>query len=129
RAWNPVAKTIASAASAIASALPPVEPPGETADASAPAHDAGVVVHRHQRTPLTAAQLGAPLVHGPFVPACGAPDSMKVTLEVDVKEGRARDVRAKSIPPNPVVEGCIERAVRDLSWDVSPKAGHVTVHY
>jgi hypothetical protein len=126
RAWTPVAETLASA---LASALPPASPPAtEAADASAAPPDAGVIVHR-QRTPLSSAQLGAPLLHGPFVPACGAPDSMKVTVQVAVKDGRAVDVHAKSTPGNPVVESCVEHAVRDLRWDASPKLGRVTVHY
>jgi hypothetical protein len=122
--FAPVAETIESALAAAPPApLPPQEP-----DASASRPDAAVVVHR-QRGALSAAQLGAPLVHGPFVPACGAPDSMKVTVQVAVKDGRAVDVHATSSPANPVVEGCVERAIRDLRWDISPKLGRVTVHY
>jgi hypothetical protein len=105
-------------------------PPSGSADAdagSAPA-DAGVVV-RKQTAPLSSAQLGAPLVHGPFVAACGAPDDMKVVVDATVKAGHATAVSVKTTPPNPAVAACVERAIRDLQWDVSPKAGRVTVTY
>jgi hypothetical protein len=122
-AWKPVAEAIESA---LAQPAPP--PSDASVDASGILSDASTVVHR-QRTALSATQLGAPLVHGTFVPSCGAPDSMKVTVHVAVKEGRAVDVHATSAPPNPVVEGCVERAVRDLHWDISPQTSRVTVHY
>jgi hypothetical protein len=123
QALTPVARTLESALAA-----PSAPPPLEDAAAPAVVPDASPPVH-HQRTALSAAQLGAPLVHGTFVPACGAPDSMKVTVNVAVRQGRAIDVRAKADPANPVVEGCIEHAIRDLRWDVSPMTGRVTVHY
>jgi len=46
-----------------------------------------------------------------------------------VKMGRASDVSVKTRPPNPVIESCVERAMRDLRWDASPSTGHVTVTY
>jgi hypothetical protein len=90
--------------------------------------DAGAPVHR-QVAPLSTAQLGAPLVHGTFVGQCGAPDDMKVVVHATVKMGRAVSVTVKTQPPNPVVASCIEKATRDLRWDVSPKVEHVTVTY
>jgi hypothetical protein len=54
---------------------------------------------------------------------------MKVVVTLAVKMGHASDVSVKTSPPNPVVEGCVERAVKDLRWDISPNAGHVTVTY
>jgi hypothetical protein len=87
------------------------------------------VAPRRQAAPLSSAQLGAPLVHGTFVSACGAPDDMKVTLKVSVRGGRAVSVSVKSDPPNPAVAACIERAARDQQWDISPKTDQVTVTY
>lgn len=105
-----------------------IGPPSASADAMALAVDAGSVVHR-QAAPLSSAQLGAPLVHGTFVAACGAPDDMKVVVHLDVKKGHAYGVSVKTRPPNSTVASCIERAVRDLKWDISPQVGHVTVTY
>jgi hypothetical protein len=95
---------------------------------------AAEVVHvrpppRRQVRPLSSAQLGEPLAHETFVAGCGAPDDMKVVVKVTVKSGRAIDAEAKSTPPNPVVESCVEKAVRDLRWDVSPSVQHLTVRY
>jgi hypothetical protein len=61
--------------------------------------------------------------------ACGAPDDLKVVVTVGVKMGRAADVVVKTVPPNSVVAACIERATRELQWDISPKLEHVTVTY
>jgi hypothetical protein len=91
--------------------------------------EAGAPPQRRQRGALSRAQLDAPLVHGRFVAACGAPDDMKVSVEVAVRAGRAVDVVAHSLPPNALVESCVERTVRDLRWDISPVTGHVTVRY
>lgn len=117
--------TVVASVRAASSSLDPLW--SQTSDAGA-IPDAGAVV-RHQTAPLSSAQLGAPLVHGTFVGACGAPDDMKVIMKVSVKMGRALDVTAETHPPNPVVESCLERKVRELQWDISPKTDHVTVTY
>ena len=103
-------------------------PGSHDADAGASSGDGGARVRR-QSGPLSNAQLSAPLVHGAFVIACGAPDDMKVTVTTTVKMGRASSVTVSTVPPNPAVASCVERATRDLQWDVSPHAGHVTVTY
>jgi hypothetical protein len=54
---------------------------------------------------------------------------MKIAVKVTVKGGRAIDAEAKATPPNPVVESCVEKAIRDLRWDVSPNVQHLTVRY
>ncbi len=68
-------------------------------------------------------------MHGAFVSECGAPDSMHVTLRIAVRLGRAVSVDVRTIPPDHTVAACIDRAVKEKHWDVSPKAGHVTVTY
>jgi hypothetical protein len=122
RTW---ATVVASVRAASSSFDPPWSQPIE---GGAPVPDAGAIVRR-QTAPLSSSQLGAPLVHGTFVSACGAPDDMKVTMKVSVKMGRAVDVTAQTRPPNPVVESCLERKARELQWDISPKTDHVTVTY
>lgn len=94
-----------------------------------PAGDASAKPYRKQPGPLSSAQLGAPLVNGAWITACGAPDTMKVTVKLDVRQGRAVKIDVKTDPPDPVVTGCVERAASDLRWDVSPKTDHVTVRY
>jgi hypothetical protein len=121
-AWSSLSSLVASPASSSSSA-------GDRGDADAGTlpGDAGAV--RRQTAPLSSAQLGAPLVHGTFVNACGAPETMKVVVKVDVKMGRAVGVDVKTDPADPAVSACIDRAIRDLRWDVSPKTGHATVTY
>ncbi len=118
-----------TAASSLSAWLPPsATPPPGLADAGAPNGDAAAPPH-HQTAPLSSAQLGAPLIHGTFVSACGAPDAMKVVVKATVKMGRAIDVTVKTDPPSSAVASCVERATRDMQWDVSPKTDHVTVTY
>jgi hypothetical protein len=120
---GPLASSVAAWAS---SSLSPSSPSSEPS--AHPSPDAGAPVHR-QTAPLSSAQLGAPLIHGTFVGACGAPDDMKVAVNATVKSGRAVGVAVKTTPPNPAVASCIERAVREMQWDVSPKTDHVAVTY
>ncbi len=119
-----------TAASAVQSAVQAELAP--SSDAAAPATvDAGpaVVPPRRQTAPLSSAQLAAPLVHGTYVTACGAPDTMKVVVKATVKMGHATAVNVKTDPPNADVAACVEHAARAMQWDISPKAEHVTVTY
>jgi hypothetical protein len=127
--WGTVASAVGSVASAVGSAVAPPEDAGlpSAAPDSGATLDSGMPLR--QSGPLSKAQLGAPLVHGAFVTACGAPNDMKVVVKADVRYGRAVNVTVKTTPPNLMVSSCIERATRDLQWDVSPKMGHVTVRY
>jgi hypothetical protein len=101
----------------------------DAGDGDAPTADASTPPVKHQTGPLSSAQLSAPLVNGAWVTACGAADTMKVVVKLDVKGGRAVKVDVKTEPPDAAVAACIERAARDLRWDVSPKTDHVTVRY
>lgn len=82
-----------------------------------------------QAAPLSSAQLGAPLVHGTFVSACGAPATMKLKAKVTVKMGRAVTVKVKTDPPDDTIAACVEHAIRDLAWERSVRTGTVTVSY
>jgi hypothetical protein len=102
---------------------------------SGPAADAGLrnagadAAIKVQAGPLSSAQLSAPLYHVTFLSDCGAPPEMKVVLKATVKMGRAIDVLAKTDPPDPNIEACIERAASALHWDASRKADKLTVRY
>jgi hypothetical protein len=82
-----------------------------------------------QTAPLSSAQLAEPLVHGKYVSECGAPDTMKVSVKVSIKKGRAVTVAVTTDPENAAVAACVEKATREKEWDVSPKTQHVTVTY
>ena len=67
--------------------------------------------------------------NGAFVGECGAPDSMRVTVQVAIKMGRAAGVSVSTSPPDPDVAGCIDRYVRTFSWPSSPKTDSFKTRY
>jgi hypothetical protein len=77
---------------------------------------------------LTNAQLAAPMQRL-NVGACGAPDSMKVTVRVAVRNGRAVGVSVYTNPSDPGVAACIDRTVRGFSWPPHPKMDSFTTVY
>ena len=120
-AWDTAASAVQSAVQAELAA---------PSDAGAPADAAPEAPAPHKQTaPLSSAQLAAPLVHGTYVTACGAPDTMKVIVKATVKMGHAITVTVKTDPPNAEIAACVEHAARGLQWDISPKTEHVTVTY
>jgi len=78
---------------------------------------------------LTDGQLNAPMRNAAFISGCGAPDSMKVTVRVAVKNGRAMGVSVYPNPPNAAVAQCIDRHVRALGWPPNPKMDFFTTTY
>jgi eukaryotic-like serine/threonine-protein kinase len=78
---------------------------------------------------LTNAQLSAPLRSASFIPGCGAPDDMKVTVRVAVRMGVPIGVTVTTQPSSQGVAGCIDRAVRGLRWAPSAKTDFVTTSY
>jgi hypothetical protein len=78
---------------------------------------------------LTKAQLAGPLGRVSFISACGAPDDMRVIVQVAVQNGRAVGVTVSTNPPNPSVAGCVAAQVRSLSWPSNPKRDFVTMTY
>ena len=78
---------------------------------------------------LTDAQLSAPMRNAAFISGCGAPDSMKVTVKVAVKNGRAWGVSVYTNPPNASVSACVDRHVRGLGWPPNAKLDSFTTTY
>ena len=78
---------------------------------------------------LPDAQLSAPMKNAAFISACGAPDSMKVTVKVAIKMGRAVGVSVYTNPPNAGVASCIDGAVRRLGWPANPKMDSFVTSY
>jgi eukaryotic-like serine/threonine-protein kinase len=78
---------------------------------------------------LTDAQLTAPMKNSAFLNSCGVPDSMKVTVKVAVKNGRAWGVSVYPNPPNPAVAACVDRHVRGLGWPPNAKMDSFTTNY
>lgn len=78
---------------------------------------------------LTNAQLSAPMANASFISGCGAPESMKVTVRVAVKNGRAYGVSVSTNPPSSGVAACVDRHVRGLAWPSNPKMDSFTTTY
>ncbi|MFO0739684.1 MAG: hypothetical protein U0270_27545 [Labilithrix sp.] len=78
---------------------------------------------------LTDGQLSGPLRNASFISACGAPDSMKVTVRCAIKNGRAVGVTVSTNPPNAGVASCVDHHVRSLSWPSSSKMDSFTTTY
>ena len=79
--------------------------------------------------PLTDAELVAPMRDATFVSRCGAPASMKVTVRIAVRDGRAYGVSIYANPPDPDVARCIAQAVRKLVWASTPHRDFFTTTY
>ena len=100
-------------------------PAGPTYEAAIASNNQEITIGKQGAPDLTDAQLSGPMRNGAFVGECGAPDSMKVTVQVAIKMGRPAGVSVSTRPPDPDVAGCIDRYVRTFSWPSSPKIGLV----
>lgn len=78
---------------------------------------------------LTNAQLEAPMKSVSFISGCGAPEGMRVTVKVAVKDGRAVGVSVSTNPSNATVAACVDRHVRALSWPRNAKMDFLTTSY
>ena len=96
-------------------------PAGPTYEAALASNTQEVTIGKQGGADLTDAQLSGPMRSGAFVGECGAPDSMKVTVKVAIKTGRAAGVSVSTSPPDPDIAGCIDRYVRTFSWPSSSK--------
>ena len=104
-------------------------PAGPTYEAALASNTQDVTIGKQSGPDLTDAQLSAPMRSGAFVGECGAPDSMKVTVKVAIKTGRAAGVSVSTSPPDPDIAGCIDRYVRTFSWPSSSKMDSFTTTY
>lgn len=96
-------------------------PAGPTYEAAIASNKQEITIGAKGVPDLTDAQLSGPMQSGAFVDECGAPDSMKVTVQVAIKMGRPAGVSVSTHPPDPDVAGCIDRYVRTFSWPSNPK--------
>lgn len=104
-------------------------PAGPTYEAALASNKQEVTIGGRPEPDLTDAQLSGPMRDGVFVGECGAPDRMKVTVKVAVKQGRAAGVSVFTSPPDPDIAGCIDRYVRTFSWPSSAKMDSFTTTY
>jgi hypothetical protein len=104
-------------------------PAGPTYEAAIASNEQEIAIGGKAEPDLTDVQLTGPMRNGAFVSECGAPDSMKVTVKVAIKLGRAAGVSVVTSPPDPDIAGCIDRYVRSFSWPSSRKMDSFTTKY
>lgn len=104
-------------------------PAGPTYEAAIASNAQEITIGTQGGPDLTDAQLSGPMRNGAFVGECGAPDGMKVTVQVAIKMGRPAGVSVSTRPPDPDVAGCIDRYVRTFSWPSSPKMDSLKTTY
>lgn len=104
-------------------------PAGPTYEAAIASNKQEIVIGDKAGPDLTDGQLTGPMRNGTFVGECGAPDSMKVTVKVAIKLGRAVGVSVSTSPPDPDIAGCIDRYVRTFSWPSNGKMDSFTTTY
>jgi eukaryotic-like serine/threonine-protein kinase len=105
-------------------------PGGMSYEAALAANPQQIDMNGHATGPdLTNQQLSGPMQNATFLSACGAPESMKVTVKVAIKMGRAIGVSVYTNPPSGGVAGCVDRAVRNLAWPVNPKMDSFVTTY
>ena len=104
-------------------------PAGPTYEAALASNTQEITIGKQGGADLTDAQISGPMRSGAFVGECGAPDSMKVTVKLAIKTGRAAGVSVSTSPPDPDIAGCIDRYVRTFSWPSSSKLDSFTTTY
>jgi hypothetical protein len=70
---------------------------------------------------LTDSELKGPVASGQALADCNTPDDMKVVVKVAVKDGHAMGVTVSTDPQNAEIAGCIDKAVRAMTWPSSAK--------
>lgn len=102
---------------------------GMSYEAAVNANVQEITMGKNSGPDLTDGQLNGPMKNASFISGCGAPDSMKVTVKVAIKNGRAVGVSVYPNPPDAKVASCIDRHVRGLGWPSSGKMDSFTTTY
>jgi hypothetical protein len=104
-------------------------PGGLSYEAALATNNQQVTIGQASGPDLSDSQLAGPMKNASFITGCGAPDSMKVTVRVAIKMGRAVGVSVYTTPPNSGVASCIDHAVRGLAWPVNSKMDSFSTNY
>jgi hypothetical protein len=78
---------------------------------------------------LSDVELSSPMRDAPILATCGAPDTMKLTLRVVVRDGKAVGVTVRTDPDDATIAECVDKAVRELSWATSKHRDSFTTSY
>jgi hypothetical protein len=78
---------------------------------------------------LTDVELSLPMRSPTFLTDCGVQDSLKVMVQVVVRDGAAVGVTVRTVPDDVKLAECIDRAVRALAWAASKRRDSLTTRY
>jgi hypothetical protein len=95
-------------------------------DALAVAEDLSVVAGERE---LTDVDLSLPMRNPAFLADCGVQDSLKIMVQVAVRDGAAFGVTVRTVPDDAKLAECIDRAVRALAWPPSKRRDSLTTRY
>jgi hypothetical protein len=102
---------------------------GMSYEAAIASNNTQVTIGQAAGADLSDQQLSGPMRNASFLGACGAPNSMKVTVRVAIRMGHAVGVSVYTTPPNPQIASCVDHAVRGLAWPVNAKMDSFTTTY
>jgi len=97
-----------------------------------PTYEEALAAERRAPSPeskLADPELQTPMRNATFIAACGAPETMKATVHVAVKGGRAVGVSVTTSPASEPIARCIAGAVWTLAWPSDPGFASFTVTY
>jgi hypothetical protein len=95
-------------------------------DALAIPEDLGAIKNEKD---LSDDEVAAPMQSGAYLQTCEAPDSMKVTIRVAVRDGHALGVSVTTDPDDGAIAECVDKAVRELTWPVSHRRETMTTRF
>jgi hypothetical protein len=95
-------------------------------DALAVPEDLSAVAGEHE---LTDVELSLPMRSPTFLADCGVQDSLKIMVQVAVRDGAAVGVTVRTVPDDAKLAECIDRAVRGLTWPASKRRDSLTTRY
>lgn len=78
---------------------------------------------------LSNTELSAPMQSGAFLATCNAPDAMKVTVKVAVRDGRVMGVTVVTDPDDTQVAECVDKAVREIPFPQSKRRDSIITTY
>ncbi len=78
---------------------------------------------------LTDAELSQPMRNPTFLADCRAQDALKLMVQVVVRDGAAVGATVRTVPDDPKLAECVDRAVRGLAWVPSKRRDSLTTRY
>ena len=78
---------------------------------------------------LSDVELSRPMRSPTFLNDCNVPETMRLMVQVAVRDGAAVGVTVRTQPDDASVAECIDKAVRALAWTASKRRDSLTTSY